>query len=356
MQRLRYVVLAALVRAVPLFCALSGVEIAALGGNAAHAQDFDSAHEQANEVRTPETLAAVLWSFVASCDAIDNDFEKRQCQGVQLARQAQVSGKTFYIAGEAGVLAAADFDAKKRAIALELRGCVACAGAVSLAGKSLYIVGRGAPRIAGNAVVGATAHTTAVAARDAEAADKWRADVLPRLRTELLFRVPARTRAWSKDDVQGVSVDIVGYRIVDPCTGKVVASKPKSQPVAADESACTGDDLAALIKRREAEARAKEPPKPTGPVVPERLTPIDIQESLKPATDSAQECYAIYGVSGEARFRITIDQHGQVVKLEQLGDFVDTPTGTCIEDVVKKAVFPRSRKEATTVNYPFVLR
>ncbi|MEM9492001.1 MAG: hypothetical protein AAGC55_22840, partial [Myxococcota bacterium] len=204
---------------------------------------------------------------------------------------------------------------------------------------------------------------------DQAAADKWKADVLPRLRTQFVFRIatpaggkpsgPAAAagdtqneHVWAEGPARGVSLDIVAYRVHDPCTGRVLAARPRATRLPREEAACTGDDLVALQRARE----PKKPEVPAGPVIPAQLTPDDIKTSLAPAKAQAQECYATYGVSGEARFRLRIDNEGAITKLDQRGDFTDTPTGICIEKAVRATTFPKSKKLATTVDYPFVLR
>ena len=75
-----------------------------------------------------------------------------------------------------------------------------------------------------------------------------------------------------------------------------------------------------------------------------------------PAREASNKCFEVYGVAGTARFRITISDQGQVVDLAQKGDFVDTPTGYCIEKAIRGISFPKSKKPRTTVDYPFMLR
>ena len=62
-----------------------------------------------------------------------------------------------------------------------------------------------------------------------------------------------------------------------------------------------------------------------------------------------------YGVSGKAVFDLTVDNEGQITRLKQRGDFVDTPTGSCIEKAVKGITFPKTRKKAMSFTYPLVL-
>jgi hypothetical protein len=326
----------------------------------AHAQasaSYEVAAYEAQEIASHQDLAAILWAYLGSCDSIENDFGRRQCQSLRAARRAQLAGKTFRMAGDRLALSALDFDDKKKTLELRLYGCIACSAAVTVEGQPLYVLGTGQATIFGTTVLGPVVHSVARKFQDQAAADLWKRDVVPRARAELVFRIPATPEEliWKRDLTQGVFVEIVGYRIHDPCTGQVIAAQPKSKPVAKDPSTCTGEDLVALQRAREVAARPKDQG-PKGPVLPEALTPVDIQETLKPAVEAAQQCYAIYGVAGEARFRIKINGNGQVTEVDQEGYFVDTPTGDCIDRAIRAVTFPRTQKASTTVNYPFVLR
>jgi hypothetical protein len=324
----------------------------------AHAQtSYEVAAFEAQEIASQKDLAALLWAYLGSCDSIDNDFGRRQCESLRAARRAQLAGKTFRMAGDRLALSALDFDDKKKTLELKLYGCIACSAAVTVEGQPMYVLGTGQATIFGTTVLGPMVHSVARKFQDEAAALLWKRDVVPRARTELVFRIPATPEEflWKRDLSQGVAVEIVGYRVHDPCTGEVLMAQPRSKPVARDPSTCTGEDLLALQRaRREAEKPKDTGPK--GPVLPAALTHVDIQVTLKPAVEAAQQCYAIYGVAGEARFRIKINGKGQVVAVEQEGYFVDTPTGDCIDRAIRAVTFPRTQKASTTVNYPFLLR
>jgi hypothetical protein len=325
---------------------------------AAHAQaSYEVAAFEAQEIASHKDLAAILWAYLGSCDSIDNDFGRRQCESLRTARRGQLAGKTFRMAGDRLSLSALDFDDKKKTLEIKLYGCIACSAAVTVEGQSLYVLGTGQATIFGTTVLGPMVHSVFRKFQDEDAALQWKRDVVPRARTELVFRIPATPEEflWRRDLTQGVAVEIVGYRIHDPCTGQVIMAQPRSRPVAKDPSTCTGEDLLALQRAREEAERPKDQT-PKGPVLPEALTHVDIQETLKPAVEAAQQCYAIYGVAGEARFRIKINGNGQVVEVEQEGYFADTPTGDCIDRAIRVVTFPRTQKASTTVNYPFVLR
>jgi hypothetical protein len=45
-----------------------------------------------------------------------------------------------------------------------------------------------------------------------------------------------------------------------------------------------------------------------------------------------------------------------VQKYEQQGDFVNTPTGQCIDAAMGKASFPASKKQKTVISFPITLQ
>ena len=143
---------------------------------------------------------------------------------------------------------------------------------------------------------------------------------------------------------------MVGYRVYDPCEGSVLWSKPESTQAPSNASNCGKvPDKPSKAEEAAAEAKAEEPQDP------ERLTTAQINDALKAARDTADKCFAGYGIAGTASFEITIAASGKIAELKQEGDFAGTPTGDCIEKAVRAATFPKSKKKATTVTYPIIL-
>lgn len=349
-----------------LIATIGWIDVAAAQGRRAKAKapaqsNFKSAAKQwevlafdAVQPSEVQELAPYLWAFRATCDQLDNDLARRQCLGLREARKQQVSEKTFLLRGDRRSLLAASFDPKRKGAQLKVYSCFACTGPIDAIGQPLYVVGQGEKTVFGTQILGPVVYATTNPFGSADEAARWKAEVAPRLRAEYVVRIPAEEPLWTSSGVQGLAVEILGFRVYDPCTGKMVLAEPKAKSVPRDESTCTGEALLALERARQ-EANA---PKSgdTGPTLPPRLTPNDVQTALEPATLAAQQCYAVYGVAGEARFRITIAGDGKVTELEQSGYFTDTPTGDCMEAAIRATVFPPTQKESTTVTYPFVLR
>lgn len=65
-------------------------------------------------------------------------------------------------------------------------------------------------------------------------------------------------------------------------------------------------------------------------------------------------CHRLYQVPGPVRVNVVIAKSGRVSSAKVMGRFSGTPTGECVEEMVRTACFPRSSGLATL--YPFQLR
>jgi hypothetical protein len=318
----------------------------------ARAEDFDSVADKATPVWRGKSVASLFWSLSASCDQLADDLARRQCEGVRDGRRDQVLASTFLVDAEPSALTVGAFDAGKRVLPLELTGCIACTQTMD--GQFFLVGGKGDVKVEGGGVRGPVVTSFTVPATSAEQAATWRDTVAARLKVQLLFRMVAGSPPWAQGNAKGYRVDIVGFRIADPCDGKILAAQPASDPIRTDRKTCKGGAVA------EGPVDQPKPPvEPAGPVEPEVpavLGPSEIRAALEPARAAAAKCYEAYGVPGVAQLRITFTDDGSVVQVEQKGDFVDTPTGNCIEKAVKAIAFPKSKKKKTSIDYPFILR
>lgn len=329
-----------------------GVSLGA-GSAAAQPKHFEEAAQGAPRVDSKPELASLFWSQLSDCSKEDSDLRRRQCEGVRAARAEAVSGTTMVIEGDARSFRVAGFDEKKNELALELTGCIACTDPVEVAGGRYFVVAeRGSIEAADGGPKASDLYTTTRTFKNKAWADRWAAEIVPRLRSEYLVQVPAKAKTWKGGTLEALRVKVVGFRVYDPCDGTIIAADPPSNPTSADKSACGENVMAGAEEKPE----PKKDTKPAEPTLPAALTTYMINTALAPARKAAQQCYVTYGVSGNASFRITISDKGQVIALQQTGDFVDTPTGACVEKAVKAATFPPTRKKSTTIDYPFMLR
>ena len=316
---------------------MRGLAIAVLlVATSAHAGDtFEAKAQGAERVKRIEN---VVWTLTASCDKGD-DTENRQCRHVRETRAAELAGASLFVDGDADAFDVGAFDAKKKSIALTLSSCIRCAG-VDVDGTTWFVAGAGGPPAftGGREAKMKTQplFDNAKAFSDESAAKAW-TKAIGNAKVQLLVKVPAKA-TWTADGKAGVTLDIIGYRVISPCDGTVVIANPPSGPAEADKKACR--------------AVAAEPA--PGPAV-EALTPALITDAMKPVVDASKACFEKYGVAGKAKLKITVAGDGTISRYEQQGDFAGTATGTCIDKALEKARFPASAKAKTTISYPINL-
>jgi hypothetical protein len=322
------------------------VSLASAG--AARAESFEQLARDAQAVPGSRALASLFWSLTEKCAGIGNDLERRQCEGVRSARAARVT-RDSYLVTAGGAVHAGAFDAKKKSMPVSVEACVVCVDPPEVGGKKVHVLGQGRHRVAGAQVRAAQLFESTRTFDSETAAAAWNAEVLPRLRTDFVIRLPARVDSFDGGGASGYKVEVVGYRVYDPCDGSVLFARPESGAAPVDRSVC-----AQAASPADPGPAAKAEPRPEK--LPERLTPGQVREAMRPVHTAAQACFDAYGVAGTARFQITFSGEGAVVALEQRGEFRGTPTGECVEKAVREATFPRSQKPRTTIDYPIMIR
>lgn len=198
-------------------------------------ESFDAMAKQATPLSGPDALGALFWSQVADCKDED-DFFRRQCEGIKAARRERIAASTFMVAS-AGAVTALPFDPKAMSVDVEVTACAACDG-VKIAGHKRYLVGRGAVKVVGGRVTPVSLNRGTKTFSSKAEGEGWSKTVAPRLVAELLVRLPARLEAWKNSGADGYHVEVVGFRVLDPCKGDVYWSQPKSSNPAPDASAC----------------------------------------------------------------------------------------------------------------------
>ncbi len=327
--------------------ALVSVSPAAADETGKKKPSFDQISEGAVRIDR-DGLAGILWAMHAKCTA-GSDLDQRQCRMIRDARRAAETGKTYLIAGDASAFQVEAFDDKKQSAPLVVAGCIACIEPIDVDGEKYYVLSNmAAPEWKGDIAVAAPIHATAKAFKSgAEAAINWRTEVVPRLMTDFVIKIPASGAGFKqKDGKHGVAVEVLGFRTHDPCDGHIICASPKADKVKPDKVAC-GETVA------EGEPDAG---KPAEPGIPDELSAKQIKAVMVPAIAAAQGCFEKYGVAGEAKLHISVAGSGDVIAVEQTGDFQDTPTGKCLVESVKGLTFPKTKKAKQSFKYPFVLR
>lgn len=281
-------------------------------------------------------LEGIAWASAAPCTDGD-DAEQRLCRAVRDRRMATLRAGTYVIDGDSGALAVSEWTPADKLVTVSIAGCMAC---VEPPGGLYVVSSSAAPSFAGAVAQGANVHTSTMTLADAVTAKRFRARV-PALRTQFVVRVPAAAGGlWAIDDKRGLALDVLAARVYDPCDGAIVVSTVPSGTGPSEPSTCPQVvDSPSRPERRQQE-------------LPAALTSKDIRNAMAPVQTAAGECYDSYGVMGKAKLTYTVGGDGSIVAYEQEGDFVDTPTGTCLDRAARAVVFPKTKKKTFTFSFP----
>lgn len=311
------------------------VVAAVLVPSAAFAQAFEAKAETATVSRVDD----VVWAFTATCSTGD-EVQQRQCRLVRDRRQKALAGATLLVDGETAALELAKWSPQKKSLGFTVTSCISCTG-VAVDGKKWFVIGNGAaPRFEGPRVRTHVLRDTALPFADEAAATAW-TKPLAHARVQYLVKVPDRPR-WTAGGGGGLSLQILGYRVINPCDGSIVAADPASGSVAPDKKVCAGEEPAPVAGK--------------GEKLPDGLTGQMIKAALQPVVDAANACFARYKTSGRAKLVMTVDGDGNVTEYVQEGELLGTPTATCIDTAAKKVTFPRTQKAKQKVGFPIVLK
>jgi hypothetical protein len=296
-----------------------------LAPTVAHADaTFEAAASSAKRVRHVDDI---VWAFTAACDKGD-DTQQRQCKTLRDRRAAELAGSTLLVEADADALDLGTYSTAKKSVTVTLNGCIRCKGLAS-DGKTFHVTG-GAPKVEDKVVKTAALYDTARQFQTAEIANAWLKAVAQR-RVELLVKIPAKPR-WSQGGLEGVQLDVQGYRVTTPCNGTVVISNPQAANTPPDKAACAAGGAAVVA-----------------------LTPELIDETMQAPMSVIRVCAKKERAAGKAKLQLTISDDGTLAAYEQNGDFVGTPMGKCIDEAMKGVMFPRSAKPRTKIGYPISL-
>jgi len=306
----------------------------ALGQARAGAETFEETWTSARRVARVEELT---WPWGDACK-LEGDLARRACKGIRTARQAALTGKRYQVVVSGAVVAGA-FDGKGT-LALQARGCVLCKAVVidgehwligkARVGGEFPLLGAGAPKVA-----------------DEAAAKEYAEKTVPQLGVEMVFSPTGGKEDAGKDHV--ILVDVLAWRMVDRCTGEVLASQPES--AAAAQPSARAEECGGQLGPRPVAKR----PEP-GDSLPIQLSRWEVQRTLGGMRAQVQDCYRKYQIPGSASAQIEIQADGSVKSVSLKGDFSGTPTGACLIKAVQKAKFPAFKKGPMRVDYPFILR
>jgi hypothetical protein len=300
----------------------------------AHADSFEEVAQKATPVAR---LDDVVWAFAGTCNTGD-EIQQRQCRIVRDQRVKELAGSLLLVEADASALEVSKWNAQKRSLSVRLTACIRCAG-IDVEGKKWFLMGAGgAPRFDGGKLKAAALEDTARVFDDEAAATRY-GKLVANAKVTLVVKAPTK---WAAAGNNGMSFEVVAYRALAPCDGSVIVAKPPAQSIGADKKACN--------------APAVDPDAPKPEKLPAEISPAQIKDLMQPVVDAANACFARYKASGQAKLTVVFSADGSVVEYVQQGDFVGTPTASCIDSAAKKVTFPRSQKARTKFGFPIVLK
>lgn len=320
----------------------------AMGAATAKAQSFEAELRKAEEITQ---LARVIGPFLQQCSP-GNSLQAIQCRAIRSRMQHRVKGSTFWSTVDA--VRAGAYDNARLNFPVSVVGCLTCDAPLKLdetlyGAKSWYVttdkprsvkMAEGKPQF-----VGLDLKQIIQPVGPAQV-EVWMQNVLPNLKVQFIYHMEGET--WPAALGNGLVAKLVGYRLYDQCSGKVLVSSPPSTSPAPVAKANTCGRVVADTPREE----------PRQQTIPAKLSPRDIQDSMRRLDSQVQTCYDQFQVAGLAEVVVTAKgDTGIVVKVDVLGKFKDSPTtGKCVIDVVRKARFPMFRTPTMTFRYRWYLR
>jgi hypothetical protein len=308
-----------------------------LAAGVAHADD--SFETKAAGAQRIHRLENVVWALTAPCDQGD-DTEQRQCRIVRDKRAAELANATLLVEADKDAFDIAAWNAAKKSTTMSVTACIRCAG-VDLDGKTWLITGgTAAPKIEGGKIRPTSLAETQKGFADQAAAQAF-AKHNAEARVQMVVKLGAKSK-WAEGGKQGLALEILAFRVVAPCDGAVLMANVPSGPAEVDKKGCAG--------------APQTKPAAGGDKLPESMSMSAIKDAMKPVVLASDQCFGQFNVAGNAKLKFTVNADGTVAKYEQQGDFVNTPTGDCIDKAVKNVSFPRVKKLQTSFSYPINLK
>lgn len=82
----------------------------------------------------------------------------------------------------------------------------------------------------------------------------------------------------------------------------------------------------------------------------------EIRATMETLREPVHECYDKYKVEGHAQVMVQIEADGSVSSAQATGKFAGTPSGRCVEKIVRGARFAPFKEGPVTIQYTLLLR
>jgi hypothetical protein len=296
-------------------------------------------------------LVGAVEDLIGTCDDQTDEREKRACEAMLEDLRARAKSKAWYVLVDPPLVARGKPPALRT---ITLTGCLICRDPPVLAGAPRLITASepppakkasppGSPSLSdglglvdlGRTVVedpGPTERNGALLA-------------ITRARTEAVVRL-RQPRAWHRGEQSGIVVEVIAYRVFDPCTGKVYLSSPPSGLLLpqTEDSVCK---LKVPFTSRAQKA----------PTLPEQLSAEDLERTFVPVRQHARQCFQRFRVRGRVDLSLDVRPDGTVKLVRSSGPLVDTPSADCVRAAAIRLRFPPFRSHTSMhITFPVLLR
>lgn len=201
------------------------------------AATFEEIARGARQVTSPAQLADLLWPFAADCKRSGDARRRRVCEVVARERRAGLGGAVLLLRSEdEKVVQTGAYDAARKQLAVSLHGCLSCTTPLDRRDLPYRLITSGGK---GRTPAGPVLHSEFVPVEDEQRAREWSKTAPHRLDAWFAVRIPADLRRPVGPDVP-LQLELLGYRVVDACTGAVLFARPAARPGTADRKRCAG--------------------------------------------------------------------------------------------------------------------
>lgn len=326
----------------------------------ASAYAAESTFEELQKASVPVyDLPSTLHPFVATCERSGTYFRRLFCTALNERLKAQHQSKLYRLTVEpskAGPLVVefrAPAKGKAPTAELRVRGCLTCGkpvldregGDISKARFFVFklpktVTTRGSRYDLGD--IDAASYTAQLSAKMDE--KTFRADVLPHLRLDLLYRpVAGVTKVGGKFKYGFLTFELAGHRAYDKCSGAVYGAVPpmkgKLKPDKSDWS-CPQNRPKTVAK---------------GPKLPSRMPQAKVKALMDAVAGDLHTCYDQFGLTGEVPAELEVTPKGQVKAVRVAGKLAKTDAGRCVEHLLKNVKFPSFAGDVARLRWPFVI-
>jgi hypothetical protein len=328
-------------------------------GSWAAKRTYESSKKKSIKLYDEKGLQRILRPFVATCERKKGQFRRLFCSALNERLKAQHQAKVYHLTRKpsaAGPLVVKFKARPKPMMEVTVKGCLTCAkpvlnrrgGDIS---KGRFFVFKVPKEIGirrgkvlydqGNINVA----VLRVPLPKGTTAKKFKKEILPHLRLDLVFRpVAGVTKVGRRFKYGVINFELVAHRAYHKCEGKIYSVAPKMASkfiVDKNDLSCPQNQPKNLVAK---------------PKLPSTLPQAEIKALMELTNADLQACYEQFGVGGRVPADIVISPTGKVKHVKVVGKLSGSPTGQCVERLVKNLTFPKFSGNDARVQWPFALR